>query len=178
MTPTSKDTSEHEDTSDERPAERTVDTRVGEVLDQFGQLTSRRGFIARVGRFVVAVLGAGVVSVLPMDPVAQNADAVTCGGIFCGMCGRQCCSSAPCGGGTYSCPPGTTAGGYWTRCCPPGGGGTRYRYQDCCGGSASCGHCTWCSDNCDQPAWCSGLGAYKCTKVVSLGPGGCPLGAE
>jgi hypothetical protein len=171
MLPTPEERAEYEDAS----AEPTLDGRFTEMLDHFGQITSRRGFIARIGRLVIGVFGAGVISLLPMDPVAGEADAAICGGIYCGFCGTKCCSAAPCGGGTYGCPPGTNVGSYWTRCCPPGGGGTRYRYQDCCGGSVSCGHCGTCTDGCPQTAWCTGLGAYKCTKIVSLGPGGCPL---
>lgn len=148
-----------------------LDHRIAHLLDDFGQSTSRRGFIARIGRFLVAVMGGTAIAVLPMDPIASEADAVICpGAMHCGMCGRKCCGS-PCGGGVSGCPPGTSLGGYWTRCC----GGTRYRYRDCCGGSVNCNHCTFCDNGCNQPAWCDGLGPYRCTVIASLGTSGCPL---
>jgi len=146
------------------------DHRLARALDEFAQQRSRRGFLAKVGRLVLGIVGASVVSVLPVEQISREVAATTCGGVYCGFCGTKCCSSAPCGGGQGVCPPGTTQGGYWTRCCPPGGGGNLYRYRDCCGGSVSCGHCGQCHDGCVQPAWCSGLGAYRCTIVQSLGP--------
>lgn len=145
-----------------------VDGRIAAALSDFAQLHSRRGFLAQLGRIVLSLVGAGVVSVLPVEPIAREALAVTCGGVYCGMCGTKCCSS--CGGGQGVCPPGTNLGGYWTRCCPPGGGGNLYRYRDCCGGSADCSGCGGCDDGCPHGAWCEGLGFYKCTTVTSLGP--------
>lgn len=144
-----------------------LDGKIAALLDQIGQSSSRRGFLARVGKFMLALGGASVITVLPVEVLTKEAEAAICAGaMFCGMCGTKCCLSAPCGGGP-GCPPGTSVGGYWSRCCPDG---NRWRYQDCCGGSASCGHCGTCTNNCPQPTWCSGLGAYKCTRVVYIGP--------
>lgn len=150
---------------------RALDDQIANLLNRFGQTTSRRGLLAGAGRVILALVGASVVSVIPIQPIARDAEAITCGGIWCGMCGTKCCSS--CGGSNTTCPPGTSVGSYWTRCCPPAGG-TRYRYYDCCGGSVNCSGCTQCSDGCPQSAWCSGLGDYRCTKAIDVGPAGCP----
>lgn len=146
-----------------------VDEHIGSFLSRFGQRTSRRGMLAWVGRGVLAATGAAIVSALPANRLIQVAEAShSCSWYeLCGLYGRicDCCN----GGGLGSCPSGSTAAtSWWQKCCkdPLDNTWQRYRYVDCCGGSANCSSCRWCENIVQQPAWCSG---YKCTKIVWAG---------
>lgn len=143
------------------------DAFVAGQLDRLGQTSSRRGFLARVGKATLGALGFSVVAAAPILHLSQAAKAANCNNPdLCGLWGRTCdCCNG--GQGLYHCPgSATAASNWWSRCCRDTGDNTRnlIRYVDCCGGSANCGSCTWCENNpIQQPAWCSG---YKCTKIV------------
>jgi hypothetical protein len=150
-----------------------IDRQAVELAVSFGQLTSRRGFLAKCGRLVLGVLGVTAVSAVPIpgnvtEALAGHGNCSTTWNL-CGLYGRvcSCCNG---GGGLNVCPAGSTWFSYWSRCCttPYGGGQGRIYYWDCCNGAANCGGatCHWCFNNGPQPAWCNG-GVYKCTAVVT-----------
>jgi hypothetical protein len=164
-------TGEDFDISPLNTIESPIDQQAVEYAIRFGQLTSRRGFLAKCGRVMLGVLGITAVSALPILDIVSEVDAATtCNGTWnlCGLSGKtcQCCA----GGGLNVCPAGSNWFGYWARCCstPYGGRGMIY-YWDCCGGPANCGGaaCLWCHNNGDQPAWCNGQPNYKCTAAVT-----------
>lgn len=143
-----------------------IDQNAIEMAQKFGQLTSRRGFLAKTGRLILSVVGVSVISALPIPGNVEEVAAASCGDWnLCGLCGRICTC---CNGGNALnvCPGGTNWFGYWSRCCSNPYGAGRLYYWDCCGGSVNCNSCLTCANNCPQPAWCNGQ-AYKCTAVVS-----------
>jgi methylamine dehydrogenase light chain len=137
----------------------------------FSQHLSRRGFIAKAGKAMLYAMGASAIAALPIAKPEEASAAVTCSyWSLCGLCGRIC----TCCNGSHPlnwCPSGTSVYSYWSKCCKDPGDNTwvRIRYWDCCGGSASCGSCLNCSNNCPQPAWCNGT-TYRCTAIVDAGP--------
>lgn len=146
--------------------------------------TSRRGFIARVGK-VALILAAGSVAepLLPVDRTVQYVSASpSCSdGTNCGMHGYPCDC---CGGSASSCPSGTSTGSSWYACCFVAGC-ELISYTDCCypgayccstpaapnGQPDCCPGCNFCT-NSAAGNWCSGSNnCYKCT--LSLSAGGC-----
>ena len=157
--------------------------RASEALSQG---SSRRGFLAKVGRVAFATLGITVVSeILPTGRDAARAATLPCGSdAMCGFCGSQCgCSN--CSGDSSTCPPCACTGGWWESCCDLGPENVQYRYRDCFShgdpvngpcGATKINHCLDCGGYCcNNPnaveyfgqTGCSGQ--YMCTRVIALG---------
>jgi hypothetical protein len=141
------------------------DAFVARSLSSFANRTSRRSFIAGVGRAGLAVMGGAFLSLWRMESAAS----VDCGVLHDATARLSClCVDLI---GSNNCP--QCCGGYWTVCatsgphtCPSdcGFGQTRYfrtRLYDCCnactmcqqvvgcqGGNHTCCYGGYCSDNC------------------------------
>ena len=147
-----------------------LEASISDALVFMSQRTSRRGTLATLGKVALALVGASVVyEALPVNRI--TAEAASCSDTdLCGICGKicDCCTGSP----LNYCPSGSQWFSYWSGCCCTGWfhtGCTQYLYWDCCNCDCpSCCNCLWCSNNCNQPAWCNG-GTYCCTAVVSNG---------
>lgn len=154
-----------------------VTSLVERTTTRIAQETSRRGFLATIGKLAVAVTAATGAKALLLPIDRRTTHAGGCGGTWCGMSGHPC---SCCGGSDTSCPNGTSQGSYWKACC----NGRQIRYYDCCysaseccstpisaGGADCCPGCTWCSGTYSN--WCGSEGnCYKCTLAVDVGQ--CP----
>lgn len=151
-----------------------LDAAAYRAADALSERTSRRGFLAKLGRVTFALLGVTVVSeVLPVGRNMAKADAVPCSTWYmCGFCGSQC-GCGNCSGDITECPACACVGGSWTACCSgPGGIHHRYRYKDCYRGSCSSAkynNCFNCHSCCNLPTGpypgiCAGQ-PLMCTKV-------------
>lgn len=157
-----------------------VDEGVAAVFVSIGQRLSRRGLLSLCGRALMWT--AGVSTIAPLLPVNRvSAQSIGCGdwrlcGIYGNLCGN-CCGQ---GAQLFGCPQCTNPGSYWNGCClvpascPPIH--RYYRYVDCCGvkppysdGAAAECQSTPCPNGPPQPAWCSGLGTYRCTYIQEVG---------
>jgi len=158
------------------------DSIVTQILSSFAQQRSRRGFLAKLSRFVLALLGVATVPLLPVNRINKKVEAANCSDWeLCGMWGRPCDC---CVGGTlYTCPEGWDEGGNWSYCCPDPTTGVYYRigYIDCCrmrGTVRPCGRCSDCLNNPEgiQPVWCGWpygkdeFPSYGCTYIQNWGP--------
>ncbi|MEH6559596.1 MAG: methylamine dehydrogenase light chain [Oceanicoccus sp.] len=153
------------------------------------RLTSRRGFLQKIGFFM---LGIGVYPLMPIfrngafaeeaTKIPESGDPNDCNywrhcaidGFLCGCCG----------GSVTSCPPGTVVSDItWIGTCrnPEDGRDYVISYNDCCGKSG-CGSCGCQRDEGDTPVyrpqnsnnlnWCSGSQAdvpYHCSLSVVIG---------
>lgn len=161
------------------PQESRFDLATSRALDNFAQRISRRGILARMGKFALGALGISLLPNLPLDRTFV-AEAFGCDTDWrlCGIYGFLC---ADCCGGTASlttCPSCTTKGfSSWSSCCESEDGCIRrmITYWDCCGGTdtqaASCRGEQCRRNPVAQPAWCSS-GAYRCT-VITQGTTSC-----
>jgi methylamine dehydrogenase light chain len=159
------------------------------ALTSLAERISRRNMLARLGNFTLALMGASVIPLLPVDRVMRTANGQTtlgCGAWqLCGIYGRLC-SNCNCPSGTaQSCPRCTHQGSEWQSCCPvrdgnnqPTGERRTVRYIDCCGQQGD-PNCNGNANNCDsgqfcgnntQPNWCGGAGgnAYHCTHFIVM----------
>lgn len=114
--------------------------------------SSRRGFLSRLGRLILVMLGVAMVPLLPVDRVIPIVEAADCNDWhLCGIYGRPCDC---CGGSVTSCPNGIFEGdSWWTSCCNH----FTINYIDCCrkkGDPAPNCTCGFCYNNSQQPAWC------------------------
>lgn len=159
-------------TSEARPLEPTrkdwagtLDERVAAAVTYFAQSSSRRGFLAKLGK--VALITAGVTLLPELLPADRRvANAADCGDWrLCGIYGRTCdCCNGGCG--LDCCPSGSSWYGYWQSCCSGPFGSYWVLYWDCCNCSANCSSCTWCYGNVNSKGlWCNG-GTYCCTAPV------------
>jgi hypothetical protein len=167
----SKGTSETEDGGP--PALKPLDDLVTRSTQAIARLTRpRRHFLNRVGKLALALTGASIAQVLPLDrevPIA-NAQASNCNDwSMCGIFADRVCS---CACGSNSCPSGTSNGGFWTACCATAGAIIRVKYLDCCKGSNPNTCCSKAGCECYRtggaPAYCSGGLAQLCCTVVSF----------
>ncbi|HUA35530.1 MAG TPA: methylamine dehydrogenase light chain [Candidatus Binataceae bacterium] len=126
-----------------------MDNLVERMTRAVAQRSSRRSFIARVGKLLV---GAAFIPLLPIDRVVNSAAAAekTPKGInddtscdywkYCAVDGYLC---SCCGGTSHDCPPGATPSPTsWVGTCTHPTDSKQYivSYRDCCGQSA-CGRC-------------------------------------
>src|SRR5690606_3884010 len=98
------------------------------------KVASRRAFLTRIGRLVLAATGATLLAALPVDRRVAAVDAC-CGDDWrwCNLSGLPC---ARCGGTNTSCPGSgcVTTGTPWTGCClrPGAACANVIQYRDCC----------------------------------------------
>src|SRR5215469_15201462 len=126
-----------------------MDKIIERMTRTVAQRTSRRSFLARVGKLI---LGAAAIPLLPVDRVVREAaaagklpkgieDDTSCDyWKYCAVDGYLCTC---CGGGSHDCPPGATPSPTsWVGTCRHPSDGKDYivSYRDCCG-KASCGRC-------------------------------------
>jgi methylamine dehydrogenase light chain len=151
------------------------------------QRTSRRGFLARVGKLIV---GGIVLPLLPLERLARAAESPAAAEPgdpngcdywrYCAIDGYLC---GCCGGGTSECPPGTTAApSSWVGTCKHPVSGKDYivSYRDCCGKNP-CGRCLCTNNEGEMPVyrpqlnsdlvWCFGANSmvYHCTTADIIG---------
>src|SRR5687768_3090076 len=100
-----------------KASESKLDSSFVKCLNDFAQRMSRRGVIARVGKFVLAAMGISLMPNLPWDRSFTAAAKIGCGDWkLCGICGNLCTSCCG-GGGLFNCPSCTTKGHFWAKCC-------------------------------------------------------------
>jgi hypothetical protein len=149
------------------------------AFEAISQRSSRRGFLARVGRVTFAIFGVTVAEqLLPIG--VSVADTEPCGSVdLCGFCGREC-GCGNCSGDVYSCPGCACVANSWSACCCAGGQCHLYRYHDCYSGNNGCSQDK--VDNCNNCTYCCGPqypntgpykdscgGDYMCSKVHFVG---------
>jgi len=171
-----------------------MDRWFGDVTRAVARRTSRRGFLGRLGAWLV---GGAAVPLLPVarasaqaprepapgepDPARPEGDPRDCA--YWRHCGIDGFLSSCCGGTHASCPPGTEMSGVtWVGTCrnPEDGRDYVISYNDCCGKDA-CGRCFCQRNEGDKPVyypsksndinWCMGrIGVvYNSTTAVVIG---------
>ena len=161
-----------------------IDRTVDNSSRAIARRSSRRGFVGRLGAFIVGA------SALPLLPVARGhaADGLKEVGNdqscdywrYCALGGTLCTC---CGGTVSSCPPGSEPSPIsWVGTCrnPVDGKDYLISYNDCCG-KAVCGRCFCHRAERDMPVyfpskandilWCFGTEsqAYHCTVAAVIG---------
>lgn len=171
---------------DQRVHKSHIDDRIAAYLGKQSEELSRRGLLARAGRFMLRLSGLALLPLLPFDRRANGQ--TLCSWRECGMCGNYCGSSATCcngnTGGGRLCPSCLTTFGSWTGCCTDGSGCNHLMtYTDC--GSTSgtqalnCSHGLQCLGGCARPGdpssavFYGGGAYYSCTFVTDGGPNSC-----
>jgi methylamine dehydrogenase light chain len=167
-----------------------MDKIVERMTRAVAQRSSRRSFLARVGK---VILGAAMIPLLPIDRVVREAAAAGAKlpkGIeddtscdywkYCAVDGYLCTC---CGGGSHDCPPGATPSPTsWVGTCRHPSDGKDYivSYRDCCG-QASCGRCLCARTEGEMPLyraqldsdliWCFGAPTmmYHCSTAEIVG---------
>lgn len=163
-----------------------MDKLVEQLTRGIAQRSSRRSFLARLGR---ALAGGIVLPLLPIDRIAGQAQAAakrindekSCDyWKFCAIDGYLC---SCCGGGPHQCPPGATPSPTsWVGTCRHPGDGRDYivAYRDCCG-KAGCGRCLCGNTEGEMPiyrtqlnsdlVWCFGAPTmvYHCSTAEIVG---------
>lgn len=159
------------------PHEGRFDDAAARFLDGFAQRLSRRGMLARGGKFALGLMGLSLVPNLPLDRAfVAEAQSPNCGDWrLCGMCGNLCAQGTSCcGGGTggdlFICPGCTVRRSFWSRCCPaPDCSMRMISYFDCCGGTdVEAAGCVGelCAHDCPTGVWCGGSLTLRCTVIV------------
>lgn len=176
-----------------------MDKFVESITRTIAQRTSRRSFLARLGKLI---LGAAAIPLLPVDRVARNANAAPNAGPnatdekkpaknvnddltcdywkYCAIDGFLCTC---CGGDSHDCPPGATPSPTsWVGTCHNPGDQRDYivSYRDCCGKGA-CGKCLCGNTEGEMPIyraqldsdliWCFGAPTmvYHCSTAEIVG---------
>jgi methylamine dehydrogenase light chain len=166
-----------------------MDGLMEQLTRRVAQRSSRRGFLANLGRIA---LGGMVLPLLPVDRV--RAQSVSEGHMSSGEGGDTTCDywrycafdgflCTCCGGAITECPAGTVASPTaWVGTCKHPTDGREYiiAYRDCCGKS-ECDRCMCDNNHGEMPiyrtqlnndtVWCFGSKemAYHCTTAVVLG---------
>lgn len=136
----------------------------GDLADRLERNFSRRSFIGRLGRLVLALSGASLLEVLEMTAPSKSALASHC----YGHDGPLCANNGSCGANTDSCGKSLVAGGYWTACCSKScsscADGVRYltKFIDCC--STSCGAYDPCTAG--ERGYCSTGQCARCSRAA------------
>jgi methylamine dehydrogenase light chain len=171
-----------------------IDRWIEKYSSTLSDRTSRRGFLGRLGVFMVGSAAVPLLPVLRVSAAQASGSSAAAGDpgdytnprscdywAYCATDGWLC---SCCGGTASQCPPGTQASPIaWVGTCLNPGDGKRYvvSYNDCCG-SAGCGQCYCNRNEGDTPkyrpqksnavTWCYGGVAptYNCTvsRVVAL----------
>jgi methylamine dehydrogenase light chain len=147
-----------------------IDTIVEKFLTKRSQTISRRGILARLGKFSLGVLGVSLLPNLPLDRTfIVDAQSGCCHWSLCGIKGYLC----PGGATASSCPSGTQRGpSMWSRCCTDPdsctGGGRTVEYWDCCATTVEAAAAVRGAQCIHNPnaggAWCpTGVSEYGCT---------------
>lgn len=155
-----------------------LDTFVEKFLRERGRTISRRGILARLGKFSLGILGVSLLPNLPLDRTfVVEAQGDCCYWPLCGINGYLC---SPGGATGNSCPSGTTVGPtYWSKCCTNGElcgeGGTTVDYWDCCASTSAAATSVRGAQCAHNPsaggAWCPQTAPfYGCTYAVQRGP--------
>lgn len=130
---------------------------------------SRRSALSTMGKFLLAVVGAELLSILPVDrqvEVVEVSKAASHDCSYWAYCGINapilcyCCVNNHC-----MCPYGTLPLGSWSSCCNNGSGSQFWvTYWDCCasGPSIQCINPNCKCQNTSNPAYCTG---YYCTAI-------------
>jgi methylamine dehydrogenase light chain len=163
-----------------------MDEIVEQLTRRVAQLTSRRGFLARLGRIV---LGAAALPLLPVNrvaaaekkPGAKLENDTSCEyWKYCAIDGFLC---SCCGGSSHDCPPGAVPSPTsWVGTCHHPAENRDYivSYRDCCGKSA-CGRCLCANTEGEMPiyrpqldsdlVWCFGAVnmVYHCSTAEIVG---------
>ena len=131
---------------------------------------TRRSFLGWAAKVVLALAGATLVEVLPIDREVLEAEATAgnCNAWY--MCGIYASNVCKCSSGSNTCPgdthPGSGSGNYWAGCCFDGTSNKRVLYYDCCDGhppsSCSTPGCQ-CYRGGGSGVWCGGLNQLCCT---------------
>lgn len=136
---------------------------------------SRRNFLAILGRFVLGMVGAELVRILPVDREVRIAEAAApdCSAWYmCGMAAQNVCT---CSCGSNTCPSqancATSSKNYWLACCTNGTYYYEVRYIDCCteGCKPDCCYNSNCQCYNDSPDnWCYpwSLSTLCCTRYA------------
>ena len=125
-----------------------LETLSEEIARGFAQRVSRRSFLGRLGKGMIAAsLGAGGAAILAEDAFAHACNCERCD---CSIG----CAALP-GHNSNSCPPGTCTCGCW---CVSGESCPAFReWCDCCGGDYCNPHgcrCVTGTDGCTRPSCC------------------------
>jgi len=171
-----------------------MDKLVEQLTRTVAQRTSRRSFLARLGKLVA---GGMVIPLLPVNRVARadaaemkapvkkgashvNDDTNCDYWKYCAIDGYLCTC---CGGASHDCPPGATPSPTsWVGTCRHPGDGKDYivSYRDCCG-KTSCGRCLCANTEGEMPLyrtqldsdliWCFGAPTmvYHCSTAEIVG---------
>jgi methylamine dehydrogenase light chain len=152
-----------------------LDDAVTRLVSNTVQQRSRRQFLAKLGKIVLAIAGGAVANALPADRRVVEANTFPRSNCYkwnwCGMNGRPCAS---CGGSDTACPyPGcSTAGSPWHACCNNAGVCKYITYYDCCNIEGLGCNAVSCTSSCQRKDlagwWCNGgnLSNYRCTLAV------------
>lgn len=163
--------------TDNDRSESRLDTVTSRLLDNFAQRVSRRGMLARLGKFALGLTGLSLIPNLPIDRTfTVDADGGPGCGDWrtCGMYGSPCKACCDGTGSLTMCPSCTLVGSFWSKCCfnPVTCTNKLVRYIDCCGGThPQVGNCAgpFCTSGTVQPSWCAGGGTYRCTRIAVVG---------
>ena len=164
-----------------------MDKLVEQVARAIAQRSSRRGFLAWMGRVAI---GSAIFPLLPVERIARAAesdhakatnDDTTCDyWKYCAIDGYLC---SCCGGGSHDCPAGATPSPTsWVGTCKHPDDNKDYivSYRDCCGKSA-CGRCFCGNTEGEMPLyrtqldsdliWCYGAPTmmYHCSTAEIVG---------
>jgi Methylamine dehydrogenase, L chain len=161
---------------DESESNVPLDRLTREAVIGLSQTSDRRGFLARVGKYLLTICGVTIVPLLPVDRLVEEARAADCSDWrLCGIYGHPCDC---CVGGslTGGCPGTLEEGAEWVVCCtnPTDNSSHLIAYIDCCNVKGHpppvCDLCGSCYNNSQQPAWCPHLFGklyiYGCTFIT------------